>query len=140
MGQGLYGWGEAIMLSFAFVVIMGFVIAGFNNMYGKSYSTGLTTNSSEQLFFKYQDNAKSKIEGGEVDTNAVYGVTLKSSFDIVKDFMNIIWTVLSGGWIENVAAMLNLGEAGMTIAFYLRVLYFISVVFALLFALLKVAL
>jgi hypothetical protein len=136
----LQGWGEAILLSFAFVVVIGLVIGGFNLMYGQNYGTGLMTNNSEQLFIKYQDSAKGQIEGGEVQTNAIYGVTLKSSYDMVKDFMNIIWSVIGGGWIENVGNMLNLGQAGVALFFYLRILYFISVIFALLYALFKISL
>jgi len=132
------GWTEGILLSLAFVTILGIVIAGFNLSYNKNYSLGLTDNTTEQLFVDYQDTAEQQIKGGEVEFDATQGITLKSSYGLMTDVINIAWTFLSGGWIEKLAAMWGLGAAGMVIARALRIIYFLSLVFALLYALFKI--
>lgn len=139
MGASISGWTEAILLSLAFITVFGIVIAGFNLQYGQNYSLGLSDDSTEQLFIEYQDTAQSQIEGGEVEFDAQQGISLKQSYGLTKDIMNIIWAFLSGGFIEDMFALLNLGASGVAIAKVFRVLWFISVVFGLLYALFKVA-
>lgn len=132
------GWSEGIILSLAFLTVFGFIVANMNAMYGKNYNIGLSDNSTEQLFINYQETAQSQIEGGEVEFDSQQGVTLKSSYGLAKDVIRISWTFLSGGWIETLASYWNVGESGLALARALRILYFISLVFALLYALFKV--
>lgn len=132
------GWTEAILLSLAFVTILGLVIAGYNVMYSENKSLGLTDNETEQLFIDYQGNAESKIKGGEVEFDAEQGISLKDSYGLTVDAINIAWTFLSGGWIEKLAQMWGVGAAGMALARALRIIYFLSLVFALLYALFKI--
>jgi hypothetical protein len=135
------GWTEAIILSLVFVTILGLVVANFNALYNKTYTLPFTDNSgAKQLFVNYHDTAKTQIEGGEAQFDAQQGITLKSSWGLAKDAVSISWAFLSGGWIEQTVAAWNLGEAGTTLAVGLRIIYFLSLVFALLFALFKVAL
>jgi|TARA_R100001530_G_scaffold32676_1_gene25668 hypothetical protein len=126
------------MLSLVFVTILTLVIAAFNVQYGEDYSLGLTDNKTEQLFINYQDTADSQIHGGDVEFDAQTGITLKNSYGLVTDAISIVWTFLSGGWIEQLASMWGLGASGMILARGLRILYFLSLVFALLYALFKV--
>jgi len=132
------GWTEVILLSLAFVAILGLVIGNFNFLYGGNNSLGLSDNSTEQLFVNYQDTSQQQIKGGDVQLNAVQGITLKSSYGLVVDSMNIAWTFISGGWIEKLASYWNAGESGMALARTLRIIYFISLVFSLLYALFRV--
>lgn len=138
MTGSVSGWVEGIVLSLAFVAVLGVVIAGFNLQYNKHYSIGLDDNRTEQLFITYQDTAQQQIQGGEATFDASQGITLKSSWGLTKDVVNIVWTFLSGGWIEKIAIMMNLGTAGMILARALRIIYFISLVFGLLYILFKV--
>lgn len=132
-------WTEGILLSLAFVTALGFVVGSFNLMYGMDNSLGLNdTSGSQALFVQYQDTSDSKIQGGEVDFNAQQGITLKSSYGLVKDLISIIWKFVTGGWIETVIGFLGLGEAGTALAVAFRIIFFVSVVGALLFALFKV--
>jgi len=133
------GWTEGILLTLAFVTVLGLVIAGFNLMYNKNNSLGLTDDSgSEQLFIQFQDTAENQIEGGEVEFDATQGITLKSSYGITKDAIGIAWGFFSGGFIEKLAQMWNVGQAGMIFAKALRIIFFLSLVFALLYALFKI--
>lgn len=133
------GWTEAILLSLAFITVFGVVVAGFNLQYDKDYSLGVGDDSTEQLFINYQDTAQSQIQGGEVEFDAQQGISLKESYGLTKDLINIIWSFLSGGFIEDIISLLNLGASGVALARAFRIIWFIGLVFALLYALFKVA-
>lgn len=133
------GWSEGIILSLVFVAVLTLVVGNFNLMYEKNYATPFSDNSgAEQLFINYQDTAQNQIQGGEVQFDAQQGITLKSSWGLAKDAVTITWNFISGGWIEQTVSAWNLGEAGTALAKGLRIIYFLSLVFALLYALFKV--
>ena len=135
------GWTEAIILSLVFLSVLTIVIVNMNVSYGKNYNLPFTDNSgSEPLFVNYQDTAQTQIKGGEVEFDAQQGITLKSSWGLAKDAVSIVWGFLSGGWIEQTVNAWGLGESGTVLAKGLRILYFLSLVFALLYALFKVSL
>lgn len=132
-------WTEGILLTLAFITILGIVIASFNALYDQDYSVGITDDTTEQMFINYQDTAEQHIKGGEVEFDADQGISLKDSYGLAVDIINIAWTFLSGGFIENIASMWGVGESGMVFAKAMRIIWFLSLVFALLYALFKVA-
>lgn len=134
------GWTEGIILSLVALTIMTLIIVDMNANYNKDYSLGLSDNTTEALFVRYQGTAEQQIKGGDVQLTEAQGITLKSSFALVKDSINIVWIFVSGGWIEKTAEMWNVGESGMVLAKGLRIIYFLSLVFALLYGLFKVVL
>ena len=134
-------WTEGILLSLVFLSVLTLVVVNFNLLYSKNYILPFTDNSaSENLFINYQDTSQKQIQGGEVEFDASQGITLKSSWGLAKDVVSITWSFLSGGWIEQTVDAWGIGESGTALAKGLRVLYFLSLVFALLYALFKVAL
>lgn len=135
----LQGWTETILLSLLFVGVLSAVVIDMNIIYGENYAIPISDDSgSESLFIEYQDTAQTQIEGGEVLLDAEQGITLKSSWGIVKDLVNVIWYFITGGWIANVIGYLNLGVAGILLSTTLRVLFFLSVIFAIIYILFKV--
>ncbi|MDI6738155.1 MAG: hypothetical protein QME12_06620 [Nanoarchaeota archaeon] len=135
------GFIEGIILSLVFVAVFNIAIATMNHDYGKDFDAGFSDNSgAEQLFVKYQDTAQTQIQGGEAQFDATQGITVKSSWGLAKDAVTISWRFITGGWIENVAEKLNLGEAGTALAVGLRIIYFIGLLMALLYVLFKVIL
>jgi len=134
-------WTEGIILSLAFVAILTLTTIGLNDLYSGNNNVPFVDNSgSETLFIEYQGSAQQQIQGGQVDFNAQSGITLKSTFGMAIDAMKIVWGFVSGGWIEQVIGAWGLGEVGMILAKALRILYFLSVVFAMLYALFKIVL
>lgn len=131
-------WTEGILFALAFIAILGVIVADFNHRYNQSYDLGLTDNETEQRFIDYQGSAEQNIKGGEVEFDSEQGISLKSSYGLVTDAMDIIWQFLSGGFVENLINKLNLGSSGVIFARVLRIVWFLSVVFALLYALFKV--
>jgi len=139
MGEGVIsGWTEGILLSIAFVLILGMVVTNFNGIYDKDLQIGLGTNTTANAFIDYQDTAGSQITGGEVDFDSASGITLKSSWGIVKNAFSMVSNFLTGGWIEDIFTMTNLGEAGQIYAEYLRILWVLSLILAVLYILFKV--
>lgn len=133
------GWTEGIIFTLAFLAILAVVVAGFNTLYNQNHSIGITDNSgAEQLFINYQDTADQQISGGEVEFDAQQGISLKSSYGLTVDAIKIIWGFLSGGFIENVIEAWGVGTAGAIFAKSIRILWFLSLVFALLYALFKI--
>ncbi len=139
MGEGsLSGWTEGILLSLAFVLVLGLVVTNFNGLYNQDNQIGLGTNTTADALINYQNTAGDKILGGEADFESGAGITLSSSWGITKEVLNIVGSFLTGGWIEQVFEMTNLGEPGQIWAKYLRVLWVLSLIFAILYILFKV--
>lgn len=140
-GAGIGLWTETILLSVGFLTILTIIIAGFNSMYSKNYSIGIgdRTNATQKLI-NYQDTSSEKMTGGEVSFTSASGVTLKTSWDIMTSLFSILWDFITGGWIHDLISTMGLGEAGDVLALILQVLYFISVIFAGLYALFRVVL
>ena len=134
------GWTEGILLTLAFVTILGLILVSFNGLYDKDFSVGLTDNTTENLFVEYQETSSEQIKGGEVAFDADQGISLKSSYGLAKDAISIVWSFISGGFIENAVGYWNVGASGQVIAKALRILWFLSLVFALLYALFKIKL
>lgn len=134
------GWTEGIILTLVFVAVLTIAISNFNVLYDKDNSLGFTDNTTEQLFIEYQQTTQDQIEGGDVAFDADQGITLKSSYGMAKDGIRIVNSFLTGGFIERAFEMIGAGEGGMALARGLRILYVLSLIFALLYALFKIAL
>lgn len=132
------GWLEAIVMSLGFLTVFGLMIGGMNDLFGQNNVIPIIDNSTQKAIESFMVNSTEQIDSGEVQFDAQQGITLKSSYAIVKGALNIIFNFVSGGWIENVAEWLNLGEGFTALAKILRVLFFISVLLALLYILFKV--
>jgi len=131
-------WSEGIILSLVFLSVLGLAIAGMNLMYSKNYSVGLSDSSTEQLFITYQDSAQTNLRGGEVTFDASQGISLKSGWDLVIDATNVIWNFLTGGFLEKLIEMFSLGAPGVLLARALRIIWFLSLVFGLIYLIWKV--
>ena len=134
-GYSMSGWTEGILLSILLVAVLGIVVAGMNVKYGQNYDIGLGADTTESAYIEYQDTLDREIGGGEVEFSANQGLTLKSSWGIIKSGINIIWNFLTGGWIESIVAYMHLPSV---VGVILRILYFISVGFIILTILFKV--
>lgn len=134
-------WGEGILLSLLFLTAFTLVISGyggFNELYNGNYNSGLSDDANtQQLFIEYQDTAAEQIEGGEAEFDAEQGITIKSSWGLVKDFLRIIWRFITGTWIEQIVTAWGIGAAGTALAVTFRVLFFISIVAGVLYGLFK---
>lgn len=135
----LSGWAEALVFSLLFLGLLGIVTTAFNVMYDENHEIPFTEQSEAQTrLLSYMSTSQEQIEGGEVEFDARTGITLKSSWGLATGMTSIIWGFITGGWLENIISAWNLGETGTILAFWLRMIYFISLVFASLYILFKV--
>ena len=125
-------------LSIALIIVLGIVVTNFNGMYGEDNQIGLGVNTTANSFIEYQSTANNLIGGGEADFDSNSGMTLKESWGITKGVYNVIVSFVTGGFIEQIFLYTNLGEAGQTFAIYLRILWVLSLIFAILYILFKV--
>jgi len=132
-------WGTGIMFSLLFLGVFTGIIVEMNGSYHQSNVVGLVDNSNgTNRFITYMDKGSQKVTGGEVSLDATNGITLKTSYQLVEDFIGLVWDFVSGGWIGDVIDMLNLGTMGTLLSVTLRILFFISIIFALIYILFKV--
>ena len=131
-------WNEGILLTLAFISCLSIVIVGLNGMYNKDYSLGLSDNNTESLFITYQESAQENIRGGEVTFDSTNGISLKSGYDLVVDAVEAIWNFITGGFIETLASYFNLGAPMMLLAKALRIIWFLSLVFGIIYLVWKV--
>ena len=139
MGEGsLSGWSEGILLVIAFLTVFGIIVTNFNGMYDKDNQIGFGTNTTADDFIEYSDGADNKVRGGEADFDSNSGMTLKESWGITKGVYKIVMSFVTGGFIEEVFYYTNLGESGQSFALILRILWTLSLIFAILYILFKV--
>lgn len=125
----LSGWNKAILLCVGVLAIITLITANFNVLYNKNNVITLNDSTgAEQAFINYQQSSQENIKGGEVNFNAINGITLKSSFGLATDLMNLVWNFISGGFIEQLIGAMHLGEAGTTFAVITRIIWFVGVV------------
>lgn len=128
------GWTEGILLSLLFVIILAGIIVNLNTMYGKNFQLGLGTNTSQQQLKDYEKTMSEEISGGEVEFTSGEGLTLKSSWAVIKAGLGIIWNFITGGWIETICMYMQLPTA---VSVIFRILYFLSLGFIILRLLFK---
>jgi len=139
MGEGsLSGWTEGILLTIAFLTVFGIIVTNFNGMYGEDNQVGFGTNTTAEEFIDYSDSADDKVRGGEADFDSNSGMTLKESWGITKGVYKIVMSFVTGGFIEDAFYYTNLGESGQSFALILRILWTLSLIFAILYILFKV--
>ena len=134
-GYSLGGWSEGILLSILAVMILGIIIGGMNLKYSQNNQLGLGGNTTESAFVDYQSTLEREISGGEAVFDAQSGLTLKSSWGIIKSGITIIWDFFTGGWIETIVAYMKLPTQ---VALIFRLLYFLSIGYIILKILFKV--
>lgn len=128
-GYSISGWIEGIAFVILFIGIFGSVISNMNIHYGEGYQIGLGNqiNATKEALIGYQGTASEEITGGEAEFTTSQGLTLKSSWGILKSIGSVIWDFITGGFIETICSWMHLN---VEVALMIRVLYFISVIFA----------
>lgn len=138
-GASLSGWSEAalgmILMLGALMIIVGFMNAKYNQNNDPTF--GMSTNSTLDSFKDYQGTLQTGMEG-EASTNSINGVSLVSSWGMIKTGLNIVFNFVTGGWINNAVGLLSLGEIGNNLALILRLLFILSIGFILIKILFKV--
>jgi preprotein translocase subunit SecG len=143
----LTSWTEGILLTLAALTCILIIFGVMDIQYGQNYSNclsggcgqpGLSDNSgATNAFINNASNLQQQTQNGTVgfDSN---GISLSTTYTIVQTGVGIIWSFLSGGFLENLINAMNLGAAGTAIATALRIIWFLGIVFFILYLLFKV--
>ena len=135
-GASLAGWTEGIILSLLIVGAFALVITDMNGLYSQDYQIGLGTNTTSNEYVTYQDTLQEQVLGGEAEFDASQGLTLKSSWGMLKSSVTIAWNFITGGWIETI--IIEYMGLPAILATSLRMLYFLSLGYIILKILFKV--
>jgi hypothetical protein len=130
------GWFEGAIFALMFVLVLTGIVVIFNLDYGKSNSVGLLTNDTMNDLIGYQTTAQNEIGSGEASFTSAAGMTLSSSWTLLKAAINIIWNFITGEWLEIVCTYMHLPSV---VALLLRILYSLSMVWIIIKILFKVA-
>ena len=137
--QTLQGWTEGIIIALLFVVVLGIVVVGMNDLYEKDHKiVGLETSGFLDATESYQKGIEEKYRGGEASFLAQIGLTLKTSWDIIFSTMNLVWSFITGGWIETITT--DYMKLPRVVGLIFRMLYFLSIGFIILKILFKISL
>lgn len=138
-GASLSGWSEAAIGVTLVVLMMGIIIVGFNAKFSKNYNPtfGISSNATTQAFIDYQQTIETGLEG-EATTSSLTGISLGTTWSMIKSIVTVILDFVTGGWIENAIGLMQLGTAGTYLGFFLRILFMLSLGFIILRLILKV--
>lgn len=123
-GYSLSGWIEGILFSILFIAVLAIIIGGMNIKYSKDNQLGIGANSTESALISYQGTLETQTKEGEATFTSTEGLTLKSSWGMIKNIIVIVWDFITGGWIETI--IINFLKLPPIVAIIFRTLYFIS--------------
>lgn len=109
-GSTFEGWTEGIVLSVLFVIVLGGVVFGGLNAEhnGNIEIEGLDTSGVQATFENLQKSQQEKINGGDATFQSDSGLTLSTSWDMVKSILSMVLSFLGGAWVPTLIAYLHL--------------------------------
>lgn len=137
-GYSMAGWTEVALFTTLFMLLIISLVAYMNVNYDKNYdgTFGLAGSiaTTEGDLSDYQDTLQQNANQGEA-TSSGEGISLTTTWSIITSGMNIMWTFLTGGFIEDVVGLMRLPAV---VGRILRILYVLSIGFILIKLILKI--
>jgi len=137
-GYSMGGWAEVALFTTLFMLLIISLIAFMNVTYDKNHdgTFGLSDSISitQNELSNYQDTLQQSVKQGQA-TSSGDGISLSTTWSIITSGMNIMWTFLTGGFIEQIVGLMRFPTAVGTI---LRILYVLSIGFILIKLILKI--
>jgi hypothetical protein len=139
-GASLTSFTEAVIGVIIFLLVLVVIMIGMNNQYGQNYDPtfGLSTNDTQKAFEGYQGTLGTGMEG-EASTNAINGVSVVTSWGMIKQGLRLIFDLVTGGFITNAIGLLHLGASGAWLALGLRLVFIFAIGFIMIKLLFKVS-
>jgi hypothetical protein len=133
------GWTAVGVGLVVLLVCLGIVITEMNVMYSQNHDAtfGMSSATTKAQFEAYQGTLQTGMQG-EASTNAINGISVVSSWGVIKAGLSMCWDLVTGQWIYNAIMLMQLGGAGTILAWGLRLLFVFSIGFILLKILFKV--
>ncbi len=140
-GASFSGWSEAILVGILFILAIGIVVEGMNSKYGTSkdpsFGLDLQNNANQSLndFKSYQESIQTATNTGQASFASVFGLTLSTSYDVIKTSMGVFWSFISGGWILKAVMMMQLP---LVLGIVFQLIYLLSIGYILIKILFKI--
>lgn len=136
-GYSLSGWAETAIFTTLFILLIISLYAGMNVRYSQNYDgtfglSNLATNTKDNLS-TYQSTLQQSVSTGESSSSG-QGISLSTTWNIITAGAGIMWSFLTGGWIEQLTGIANLPTIVGSI---LRIIYVLSIGFIILRLVLK---
>ena len=103
--ESMTGWFQGVLLTLLIVAVIGIAIlggsgsGGLNDMYGKNYSTGISTSAIDS-FTSTINNGNDLVNGGEVEqTNS--GLSLTQTWSVTKGIFSLLASFFTGSFLYN---------------------------------------
>jgi hypothetical protein len=135
----LSGLTEMILGLVLFMGALIIIVTQMNTQYSQSNDPtfGIASESTLNEFAGFQGSVQTGLEG-EATTDQIEGVSLKSSWGMIKASGNLVFNFITGQWIYNGIKLMNLGEVGVKLATVLRILFVLAVAFIIMTILFKI--
>ena len=136
-GASLSGWTEGAIVITLILIIIGIIVVDMNAKYNQNHDSTFGMNTSLQNWVAYQSTFEEGMKG-EASTSAFTGISLGSTWAMIKFGLSTVFQFLTGGFISTAIGLLNWGSVGTALALALRLLFVTSVGYILLKLILKV--
>ena len=134
----LSGWTEVALATTLFVLLIISLVAYMNVTYDQNYdgTFGLSdsVSTTEGELSEYQDTLQQSVIEGQA-TSSGEGISLTTIWGVLTSGLNIMWTFLTGGFIEQVVGLMRLP---IIVGRILRILFVLSIGFILIKLILKI--
>jgi hypothetical protein len=134
----LSSWSEVALMTVLFMLLFIGLVAEFNVKFSENYdgSFGLSNaiSTTQQSFEDYQATLEKSVKEGQSSSTGL-GISLSTTWSIISSGATIMWSFLTGGFIEQIGGMLMLPTAVSQI---LRVLFVLSIGFIILKLVLRI--
>jgi len=135
--QSIINWIEFILLSTLLITIIFLIVVDMNVLYGEDYRVSLADNGTQRKIQNYMESSQQKVLSGSV-REGTDSLILTESYGILTGAISIVWSFISGSFINSLVELLNLGEAAILFANTLRIIWIIGLIATVLYAAFKV--
>lgn len=136
-----YGfWIEVILFIVLFVSALAIIGSNMNGLYDENYdySFGLVTNDTKAEIESYQETLVNSTSEGQASQTAFLPLVLTTVPHMLMTVNSIIINFISGGFINTLVDLMNLGDYGNIIIVIFKLMYFIAIMFILIKIITKV--
>lgn len=132
-GNTLQVWIEIIIFVALFLGIIAIIGADMNTKYSQNYDLTLGLNLSSQMtsMDKYSTDMINQTTSGETEITDFGILKILSTPALLLTGVNIVWSVVSGGFIYNLIGNMNLGAYAVGVAIAFQIIYILAIGFIL---------
>jgi hypothetical protein len=116
-----------IVLTALFVFVIGIISVETNSKYGTTgdLTFGMANDASLTALKNYADTIKTDVETGQSSYSSLGILQLTTLPHLIGTILTLTWNFVSGGFIERIVGIMNLGDYSNMVMVAFRVIYFV---------------